>query len=236
MTSATLNCGNKDQQHGFEFFTSRIGLGEHKTLCLGSPYDYAKQVSLYIEKNMPEPSSKEFTIAAVEKIKKYILMTGGKAFVLFTSYSMLQQTANLMQNWFSENNILLLQQGKEIDRTTLLKIFKEDTNSVLFGTDSFWQGVDVPGDSLSNVIIVKLPFAVPNHPLIEGKIEQIRKDGGNPFFDFQLPAAVIKFKQGFGRLIRSSSDTGIVAVLDSRMVTKKYGQMFLEAIPKCKKC
>jgi ATP-dependent DNA helicase DinG len=236
MTSATLNCGNKDQQHGFEFFTSRIGLGEHKTLCLGSPYDYAKQVSLYIEKNMPEPSSKEFTIAAVEKIKKYILMTGGKAFVLFTSYSMLQQTANLMQNWFSENNILLLQQGKEIDRTTLLKIFKEDTNSVLFGTDSFWQGVDVPGDSLSNVIIVKLPFAVPNHPLIEGKIEQIRKDGGNPFFDFQLPAAVIKFKQGFGRLIRSSSDTGIVAVLDSRMVTKKYGQMFLEAIPKCKMC
>lgn len=236
MTSATLNCGSKDQQHGFEFFTSRIGLGEHKALCLGSPYDYLRQVSLYIEKNMPEPSSKEFITAAVEKIKKYILMTGGKAFVLFTSYLMLEQTARLMQSWFEENNILLLQQGKEIDRTTLLKIFKEDTNSVLFGTDSFWQGVDVPGDSLSNVIIVKLPFAVPNHPLIEGKIEQIRKDGGNPFFDFQLPAAIIKFKQGFGRLIRSSSDTGIVAVLDSRIFTKKYGQMFIEAIPKCKMC
>jgi len=121
-----------------------------------------------------------------------------------------------------------------LDRTTLLKCFKAEGNSVLFGTDSFWQGVDVPGETLSNVIIVRLPFAVPEKPLLAGRLKQIRELGGNPFNDYQLPSAIIKFKQGFGRLIRSKIDTGIVVILDSRIVSKSYGAKFLAAIPKCK--
>ena len=121
-----------------------------------------------------------------------------------------------------------------MDRSTLLKIFKERKRCVLFGTDSFWQGVDVPGEALSNVIIVRLPFAVPDKPLLAGRLEQIRKQGGNPFYDYQLPSAIIKFKQGFGRLIRSKTDTGIVVILDSRVANKRYGRKFLAAIPRCR--
>ena len=121
-----------------------------------------------------------------------------------------------------------------MDRSSLLKHFRAEGNNVLFGTDSFWQGVDVPGQTLSNVIIVRLPFAVPDQPLLAGRLEQIQEKGGNPFFDYQLPSAIIKFKQGFGRLIRSKTDTGIVVILDSRILNKTYGKRFLDAIPKCK--
>ncbi|NIA16800.1 MAG: hypothetical protein GWO86_00455, partial [Planctomycetes bacterium] len=202
-------------------------------LKLGSPFDYQKQVRIYIETDLAEPNDATFIDAAAEKIKKYLRVTHGKAFVLFTSYAMLKRTAELLEEWLEENNILLLQQGAGVDRGSLLKMFKADTNSVLFGTDSFWQGVDVPGQALSNVIIVRLPFAVPSHPLIQGRIEQIRAAGENPFFSYQLPSAIIKFKQGFGRLIRNKTDKGIVVVLDNRIVRKGYGKDFLAAIPKC---
>jgi ATP-dependent DNA helicase DinG len=146
---------------------------------------------------------------------------------------MLKGMAKQLEDWLSENKMQLLVQGTGADRSVLLEEFKSDPRSVLFGTDSFWQGVDVPGEALSNVIILRLPFAVPNHPLIQGRIEQIRAKGDNPFFKYQLPTAIIKFKQGFGRLIRSKTDTGIVAVLDSRIVRKSYGKQFLAAIPEC---
>jgi len=234
LTSATLSSGPAKEKSGFDFFASRIGLDDFGALRLGSPFDYQKQVTIYIEKDLPSPNELAFIGTATEAMKKYILKTGGKVFVLFTSYAMLERIAEKIADWLTENDIELLQQGTGIDRTTLLKCFKADGNSVLFGTDSFWQGVDVPGEALSNVIIVRLPFAVPDQPLLAGRLEQIREQGGNPFYDYQLPSAIIKFKQGFGRLIRTKSDTGIVVVLDSRIVNKSYGTKFLAAIPKCK--
>jgi ATP-dependent DNA helicase DinG len=147
---------------------------------------------------------------------------------------MLDEIGEKLSGWLVENHIELLRQGSDMDRTVLLKRFKEDGKSVLFGTDSFWQGVDVPGEALSNVIIVRLPFAVPDQPLLAGRLEQIQQRGGNPFRDYQLPSAIIKFKQGFGRLIRSKTDSGIVVILDGRIVNKSYGSQFLAAIPKCR--
>jgi len=234
LTSATLSTGQAGQQSGFDFFAARIGLHDFDAVKLGSPFDYEKQVTIYIEKDLPNPNESTFNGVVAEVLKKYILKTAGRAFVLFTSYAMLEDVARKLSDWLTENDITLLQQGLDVDRATLLKSFKSGGGSVLFGTDSFWQGVDVPGEALSNVIIVRLPFAVPDQPLLAGRLEQIRELGGNPFYDYQLPSAIIKFKQGFGRLIRSRSDTGIVVILDSRIVSKSYGAKFLAAIPKCK--
>ncbi len=231
-TSATLSAGG-DNKEAFDFFAGRVGLESFKALRLGSPFDYHSQVTLYLEAALPNPESKEFEPAAATAIEKYLRLTDGHAFVLFTSYAMLQRTADRMAPFFAEQGIELLCQGGGTDRAVLLERFKTDFRSVLFGTDSFWQGVDVPGEALTNVIIVRLPFAVPSHPLIQGKIEFLRESGENPFTCFQLPTAVIKFKQGFGRLIRKKSDRGIVVVLDSRIVHRPYGRLFLEAIPEC---
>lgn len=233
LTSATLSCGQGDEKSGFDFFADRIGLEDFDAVKLGSPFDYAKQVTVYIEKDMPNPNDKAFIGAATEAIKKYILQTQGRTFVLFTSYSMLNNAAEDISGWLTGNGFELLQQGAGVNRSEILRQFKSKENCVLFGTDSFWQGVDIPGQALSNVIIVKLPFAVPDQPLLAGRLEQIKNEGGNPFFDYQLPSAIIKFKQGFGRLIRSKSDKGIVVILDSRIIQKRYGQRFLAAIPKC---
>jgi ATP-dependent DNA helicase DinG len=251
MTSATLSSGEDGRQRaenggqktedrrqktecGFEFFTRRVGLGDYDALKLGSPFDYQKQVTLYIERDLPEPNREDFVERACEAVKKYILKTQGRAFVLFTSYQMLENFAKQLAEWFDENDIELLQQGVGLDRTSLLKKFKRDGRFVLFGTDSFWQGVDVAGEALSNVIIVRLPFAVPDTPLLAGRLDKIREEGGNPFLEYQLPLAIIKFKQGFGRLIRTKTDTGIIVILDSRILSKSYGEKFLAAIPKCR--
>ncbi|MCK4913002.1 MAG: DEAD/DEAH box helicase family protein [Planctomycetes bacterium] len=233
LTSATLSSGGGNDRGSFDFFTSRIGLDDFDAIKLGSPFDYQKQVKIYIEKDLPNPNEKDFVAAASEAIKKYVLKTNGRAFVLFTSYAMLKKAAGELAGWFDDNNLALLQQGLGVDRTTLLDTFKSADNCVLFGTDSFWQGVDVPGKALGNVIIVRLPFDVPDKPLLAGKLEKIKEKGGNAFKDYQLPSAVIKFKQGFGRLVRSKTDKGIVAILDNRIVNKNYGSKFLSAIPKC---
>src|ERR1041384_4661487 len=229
MTSATLAVGRPD----LAYFRERIGATEAEPLQLGSPFDFQKQMKMFVIKKMPDPRDAGYAKELERWIAHFVKQTDGAAFVLFTSYRDMQQVAGEMEKFFMEQGMNLLVQGGGAPRTKLLEQFKSTPRSVLFGTDSFWSGVDVPGQALSNVIITRLPFAVPDHPLIEAKVERIEARGGDPFMEFSLPEAILKFRQGVGRLIRSKSDSGIVVALDNRILTKRYGQAFLNAIPKC---
>ena len=233
LTSATLNTSTEKP---FGYIRERVGLGESvRGLALGSPFNYREQLTVYVESDLPDPAdTAAFSDAACEAIKKYVKKSEGRAFVLFTSYEMLRRFAERLAGFFEAEAMPLLVHGSGMPRSKMLEEFRTTPRSVLFGTDTFWMGVDVPGDALSNVMIVKLPFAVPNQPVVESRIERIRERGGNPFMDFQLPEAVLKFKQGIGRLIRTKSDTGIVVILDPRVCTKRYGKCFLDALPECK--
>lgn len=224
LTSATLTVDKN-----FSYIRSRLGIeGEHTAdLALESPFDYSKQAVLYLPPGVPDPRESGFIDRAVDEIAQIVEITEGRAFVLFTSYANLQAAAERLA---SRIPYPILVQGEE-SRARLLQLFKKKKNPVLLATSSFWQGVDVAGDQLSAVIIDKLPFASPSEPVVAARIEQINAQGGNAFSDYQVPEAVLMLKQGLGRLIRTASDRGILAILDSRLTTKGYGKRFLGSLP-----
>jgi ATP-dependent DNA helicase DinG len=228
LTSATLSTNRS-----FNYVRERLGLEEGEELLLDSPFDYSRQALLYLPSHMPDPWQQAtlFSLRATEKIKKILAIIKGYTFVLFTSFQMLDEVHEALRKDLTR--LKILRQG-DMPRYLLLEEFKKSENSVLLGTSSFWQGVDVPGKALQCVIITKLPFSVPNEPVVEAKIEFLQAHNKNPFLHYQLPQAIILLKQGFGRLIRSTKDRGVVAILDPRLKSRSYGKVFLNSLPQCK--
>ena len=232
-TSATLAVDNK-----FDYYKKSIGLMKENRRKIDerivkSPFDYEKQMKVYIPEDALDPTNIEFLRDLEEFIEGVIKNTKGHCFLLFTSYSALNFLYNQLKSRFSEKEYTLIKQN-DFPRQEMIEIFKNSKTPILFGTDSFWEGVDVQGEQLQSVIITKLPFKVPNDPVTEAIIENIRKNGQNPFNDYQVPQAVIKFKQGVGRLIRSKTDSGNIIILDNRIIKKMYGKKFLSALPRNK--
>ena len=227
LTSATLAAAPGDFSH----VQKRLGCEAARTLQLGSPFDHASQMRVVVDRTMPPPDAPDYVDQLVPRILRQVRETGGGAFVLFTSFSMLNRAAEMLRPILVEEGYPLLVHGQDGPRGLLLRRFRDDERSVLLGTTSFWQGVDVRGRGLRNVIVTRLPFEVPDRPLLEARCERIRERGGDPFREDQIPKAVIRFKQGIGRLIRSTTDAGRIVVLDPRIATKPYGRKFLEALP-----
>ncbi|MCD6231326.1 DEAD/DEAH box helicase [Candidatus Aerophobetes bacterium] len=225
LTSATLTI-----RRNFNYFKERIGLDNAKELYLASPFNYREQVLLYLSPHMPDPwrDSLLYSSRVVEEVEKILYIMKGSTFVLFTSFKMLNQVYEELDKRFLGLNFL--KQGDK-PRYQLLERFKKGKEMVLFGTNTFWQGVDVPGKALRCVIITKLPFSVPHEPIVEARLEFLKAHNKNPFLCYQLPQAIILLKQGFGRLVRSKEDRGVVAILDPRLRTRDYGKIFLESLP-----
>jgi len=223
LTSATLAVGGT-----LDYVKSRLGLRTNvRTVIVPGHFDYRRQALFYVPRHLPDPRDPAFAPQAAQEIARILEASRGRAFVLFTSYQQMRQVYELV-NWEIDYPTLL--QGTA-PRSALLEEFRSTPNSVLFATSSFWQGVDVPGEQLSCVIIDKLPFAVPSDPVVEARIRLTRENGGNPFYDYQIPQAALALKQGFGRLIRSTADRGVLVLLDTRILRQRYGKVFLESLP-----
>ena len=227
LTSATLTT-----HKGFEFIQERVGFEPQEQSILDSPFDYSNQALIYISGDLPEPSEEieKYASAMARRCGELVEISQGRSFILFTSYALMDQVFDRLQ--YLSGKFSLLKQG-EIPTSQMIRRFKE-TPAVIFGTNSFWQGVDIPGDALKSVIITKLPFDVPSEPLTEARIEDLKRRSIDPFSHYQIPRAIIQMKQGFGRLIRKQSDTGVVSILDSRMIHRGYGKQFLDSLPSCK--
>jgi ATP-dependent DNA helicase DinG len=223
LTSATLAVGG-----GFDYVRRRLGLDNARELVVPSHFDYEGQALLYIPPDLPEPTSPQFASQAAQTVRRILETSQGRAFVLFTSYA---QMRDVHDRLLGELEYPMLLQGTA-PKNALLEEFRTTPNCVLFATSSFWQGVDVQGEQLSCVIIDRLPFAVPSDPVVKARVEAINNDGGNAFYEYQVPSAVITLKQGFGRLIRSLNDRGVLALLDNRILKKSYGKVFLDSLPR----
>jgi len=226
LASATLAVGG-----GFDYIRKRLGFEHARELVLPSHFDYPNQAILYVPPDLPDPRTPQFTVQAADRIRRLLEISRGRAFVLFTSYA---QMNDIYERLLGQVEFPMLRQG-DAPKTALLEEFRLTPHAVLFATSSFWQGVDVQGEQLSSVIIDRLPFAVPTDPVVAARVKAIDADGGNAFFQYQVPAAVITLKQGFGRLIRSLHDRGLLVLLDNRIRKKQYGRVFVESLPNYKR-